>query len=408
MAGDAPQGEGGYRWVVLMIAWLSYTAVYMVRMTVSPLTTFMVDDLKLSLTEVGLLTSASAIGYAVAQIPAGWLADRIGVRKMLFLGTFTAGFFALLVFVAQNLASILVILFLIGLGCGCFPTAAMKAIVQWFQVRERGTAIGINQTAMNIAGILTASTLPALALSLGWRVGFVATGVVSIGFAVVSYVLYREKSHASNQAESGGGGGTRSRLREVLLDRNILLVSLASMSLCTVEFSLIAYLVVFLETSIGMSVTLAAGFLALANGGGALGKPFFGAVSDRVFGGSRRKPLLLVAASVAVTSTLMQLITAGTPYSVVAIIFTAFGFGAIGWAGLNLVLVSEFVRVDMTGLAVGYSVTINLIGNIFGPPVFGFIVDSTGSYAGAWWFLTASAVASFMFLLYVREERRRV
>jgi len=328
---------------------------------------------------------------------------------MLFLGTFTAGFFALFILVAQSFASILAILLIIGLGCGCFPTAAMKAIVQWFHVRERGTAIGINQTAMNIAGILIASTLPALALLLGWRAGFVATGIVSIGFAIVSYILYRERNPASNLMKSTEVGYARwSKFREVLLNRNILLVSLASLSLCTVEFSLIAYLVLFLKTSVGMSVALAAGFLAIANGGGALGKPFFGAISDRVFGGSRKKPLLLVAVTVALTSMLMQLITASTSYSVLAIIFAVFGFGAIGWAGLNLVLVSEFVSVDMTGLAVGYSVTINLIGNIFGPPVFGFIVDSTGSYTDAWWFLTASAVASFMFLLYVREDSRRV
>ncbi|MGD0802652.1 MAG: MFS transporter [Candidatus Bathyarchaeia archaeon] len=408
MTGD-DSSSGSYRWVVLMIAWLSYTAVYMVRMTASPLTPFIAGDLKLSLTEVGLLTSASAIGYTVAQTPAGWLADRIGVRKMLFIGTFSAGVFALFMLVAQSLASVLVILFLIGLGCGCFPTTAMKAIVQWFQVKERGTAIGINQTAMNLAGILTASTLPALALSLGWRAAFIATGVISIGFAFVSYLLYREKASASTPIESErGSSASWDKLKSVMLDRNILFVSLSALGLCTVEFSLIAYLVVFLKASAGMTVAVAAGFLALANGGGAIGKPFFGAISDRVFGGSRRKPLLLVAATVALTSTLMQVITPSTPYSVLAIVFTVFGFGAIGWAGLNFVLVSEFASADVTGLAVGYSVTINLLGNIFGPPIFGFIVDSTGAYTDAWWFLTFSAIVSFLLMLAVRESSRRV
>ncbi len=408
MAGD-DSSSGSYRWVVLVLAWLSYTAVYMVRMTASPLTPLMAGDLKLSLTEVGFLSSASAIGYTVAQTPAGWLADRIGVKKMLFIGTFSAGMFALLMLIAQSLASVLVILFLIGLGCGCFPTTAMKAIVQWFQMKERGTAIGINQTAMNLAGILTASTLPALALSLGWRSAFTATGIVSIGFALVSYTLYREKDSASTTITSErGDDASWDKLRSVILDRNILLVSLTALGLSTVEFSLIAYLVVFLKSSLGMTVAVAAGFLALANGGGAVGKPFFGAISDRVFGGSRRKPLLLVAATVAITSTLMQVITSGTSYSILVIVFTIFGFGAIGWAGLNFVLVSEFASAEVTGLAVGYSTTINLLGNIFGPPIFGFIVDSSGAYTDAWWFLTFSAIASFLLMLVVRESSRRI
>jgi predicted MFS family arabinose efflux permease len=262
---------------------------------------------------------------------------------------------------------------------------------------------------MNLAGILTASALPALALSLGWRAAFIATGVISIGFAFVSYLLYREKASASTPIESErGSSASWDKLKSVMLDRNILFVSLSALGLCTVEFSLIAYLVVFLKASVGMTVAVAAGFLALANGGGAIGKPFFGAISDRVFGGSRRKPLLLVAATVALTSTLMQVITPSTPYSVLAIVFTVFGFGAIGWAGLNFVLVSEFASADVTGLAVGYSVTINLLGNIFGPPIFGFIVDSTGAYTDAWWFLTFSAIVSFLLMLAVRESSRRV
>jgi sugar phosphate permease len=240
-------------------------------------------------------------------------------------------------------------------------------------------------------------------------VGFIATGVFSIILAVLVYTLYREPTKEMNQNISKSvNGASWKKMREVLLDRNILLVSFSCLGLTTVEFSLIAYLVIYLKGAIGLSVAMAAGFLALTNAGGAVGKPFFGAVSDRVFGGSRKKPLLIVGILIAISSTLMQVVSSNTPYIVLAAIFTIFGFGAIGWAGLNLVLVSEFAEREMTGFAVGFSVTIALLGNIAGPPIFGFIVDSMSSYSLAWWFLTASSIASLLIILPVKEVSRKI
>jgi MFS family permease len=157
-----------------------------------------------------------------------------------------------------------------------------------------------------------------------------------------------------------------------------------------------------------MSVAIAAGFLAIANGAGAIGKPFFGILSDRVFGGSRRKPLLIVAALVALTSLFMQFISKDSPNIALVGVIAVFGFGAIGWAGLNLLLVSEFASKDVMGFAVGFSVTIGLLGNIAGPPIFGFIADLTGSYSYAWLFLTGSSLASLLILLGVKEGTRSV
>jgi sugar phosphate permease len=399
----------GFRWIVLIIAWLSFTAVYMVRLAASPLSPFIVNDLKLSLTEVGFLTSASAMGYAVAQIPAGWLVDRIGVKKMIFIGTFSTGLFAMGMFLAQSLVFVGIILFLCGLGCGCFPTASMKAIVLWFQSRERGTAIGVNQTAMNVAGVVIAAVLPSLASSMGWRVGFLATGIVSISLAILTFLFYREPKRVQSQINLMRDDFPRwEKVKGVILNKNILMVALASLGLCIVEFSLLGYLVVFLNSSLSMSVAIAAGFLAIANGAGAIGKPFFGILSDRVFGGSRRKPLLIVAALVALTSLFMQFISKDSPNIALVGVIAVFGFGAIGWAGLNLLLVSEFASKDVTGFAVGFSVTIGLLGNIAGPPIFGFIADLTGSYSYAWLFLTGSSLASLLILLGVKEGTRSV
>lgn len=197
-------------------------------------------------------------------------------------------------------------------------------------------------------------------------------------------------------------------MRGVILDRNILLVALACMGLCVCEFAFTGYLVIYLKEAVGVSVAVAGGYLALANLGGAVGKPFFGALSDRVFGGSRRKPLLIVGALILVFTILMQMISASTPYWVMLGVIVLFGFTAIGWGGMNLVLASEFAGKENAGLAVGYAASISLIGNLVGPPIFGWMADATGSYTLGWWFLTASALVSIILLLFIQESKRKV
>jgi len=178
--------SGRFRWAVLGVTWMAYMSAYLVRTAVAPLSPFLMEGLSLSRFEVGLLVSASAFGYMAFQIPAGWLVDRVGVRRMLFVGPIVAGSFVLGMYLAGSFYIALAVMVFAGFGCGCFPTVATKAVLHWFPLRERATAIGINQTSLNVAGVLTASLLPTLALMFGWRVAFIPVGLIPIAVAFAS------------------------------------------------------------------------------------------------------------------------------------------------------------------------------------------------------------------------------
>jgi MFS transporter, ACS family, hexuronate transporter len=397
--------SGRFRWFVLAITWLAYMSAYLVRTAVAPLSPFLMEGLSLSRFEVGLLVSASAFGYMAFQIPAGWLVDRVGVRRMLLVGPLVACFFVAGMYFAGSFYAALAVMVLAGFGCGCFPTVATKAVLHWFPLRERATAIGINQTALNVAGVLTASLLPTLALLYGWRVAFIPVALIPLTASIVAYTLYKEPVSSAPKAASGGASWDS--VRAVVFDRNILLVALACMGLCVCEFAFTGYLVIYLTEVAGVSVAVAGGYLALANMSGAVGKPFFGALSDRVFGGSRRKPLILVGVLILALTLVMQMVSATTPSLILVGVIVLFGFTAIGWGGMNLVLASEFAGKENAGLAVGYAATISLIGNLAGPPLFGWMADASGSYTLSWWLLTASALVAIILLLFIQESKRK-
>ena len=104
----------------------------------------------------------TAVTYAPTLVLAGWLVDRIGVRRALVIGSLVTGVFVGSVALAPSYGVMLLLLALSGLGCGFIYPSAVKAVMVWFPPQERGTAIGVNQSAVNVSGILGAAIMPAL------------------------------------------------------------------------------------------------------------------------------------------------------------------------------------------------------------------------------------------------------
>ncbi len=102
------------------------------------------SDLSLTDKQFGWVLSIFALGYALFQTPAGYLADRLGARKVLAAVVTLWSLFTALTGVITNLVSLLVVRFLFGVGeAGAFPGIA-RAIFRWVPRSERGLVNGIN------------------------------------------------------------------------------------------------------------------------------------------------------------------------------------------------------------------------------------------------------------------------
>ena len=175
------------RFLILGVVWLSYLLVYLARLSVGALSPYLKDAFDLTNAQVGGLMSASALTYAPTLIAAGWFVDRVGVRRMLVFGTLVASICITVMYLAPSYAVLFGLLALSSLGAGCIYPSAVRAVILWFPVSERATAIGVNQTAINASGILAAVTLPSIAERWGWEYGLLAVGLA--GFAVTALVI---------------------------------------------------------------------------------------------------------------------------------------------------------------------------------------------------------------------------
>ncbi|MFC1937459.1 MFS transporter [Chloroflexota bacterium] len=399
-----------YRWVILGVCWLVYVIVFLQRLSIGPLAPFLKDDLGLTSAQVGSLMSASALGYMLTLVPAGWLVDRIGVRRMLLLGSVTGGILISGMFFITTFAQGLTIMGLAGIGCGCLMPATTKAVLAWFPVKERATAMGLKQTAVNIGGIIAAITLPTLALALSWRYGFVSISVLAICIGIVSFILYREapQKAEANIDERITQSRARPSVRDILKGREIWLVAFSGTCMLAVEFSILAHLVLYLQTELLFAVVIAGFFLAMLEAGGGLGKPVSGLVSDRLWHGGRRMPYILMCCVTGAICLILSFLQQGSPMWAIVPLLLLLGFAGIGWGGLHLTLAGEIAGKELAGTVTGTVVLISMIGTVIGPPIFGHIVDITGSYQISWQMLVfASAVAATL-IFFVREGKRRI
>ena len=399
-----------YRWVILGVCWLAYIVAFMQRLSIGPLGPFLKEDLDLTSAQVGLFMSAAAFGYMLTVVPAGWLVDRIGVRWLLLMGEVVGGIFLASMFTVTTFTQGLIIMALAGMGMGCLMPSTTKAVLDWFPVRERATAMGFKQTAVNMGGIITAVTLPAVSLALSWHYGFLGIGFIAVIIGIVSFILYKQppQSISLNTSEPVISSRPRPSLREVFKGRDIWLVIIAGMCLIVVEFSAIAYFVLYLKEVLLFSVVSAGFFLATLEASGALGKPLSGLASDRLFHGRRKKFYILMCGIAGAMCLIFAFLRHGSPLWIIVLFCLILGFVSIGWGGLHLTLVGEFAGKELAGTVTAISTVFIMIGTMAGPPTFGYIVDTTDSYQTSWLFLAIMAILAVVLLLFVREEKRRI
>ena len=416
-----------FRFVALGVVWSAYLVVFLSRLCVGPLSPFLKQAFDLSNAQIGGLTSATAVTYAPTLVLAGWLVDRIGVRRAVVIGSLVTGVFVGAVALAPSYGVMLLLLALSGLGCGFIYPSAVKAVMVWFPPQERATAIGVNQAAVNISGILGAALMPALALSVGWQAGFVVAAAMAFAVSGLAAAVYRDPPGGVAAWAAGGASSTMCEIEQglpcvtgdeqadraavrpgflaVVRSRDILLLGLAAMFLCMVEFAALAHLVLFLHIDWAYSVLAAAGLLAVCQAAGAVGKPLSGLVSDRLLGRRRKAPLLALAGLAGVACAILALLGPGHTW----LLWTALvmlGVGAVGWGGLFGTLAGETAGSAAAGAAAGVTAAIVNVGIFIGPLLFGLIVDRSGSYAPAWWAMVGAAVLAACLLALVREPRR--
>jgi ACS family hexuronate transporter-like MFS transporter len=404
---DSASARDAFRWAILSLVSVSHIIGAAAQYGINTLAPFYQDELGLSRAQVGLFFSGFYLAMTGASFGAGWLADRWGVRKTTLQGHVFTGLCTASAAFAPSFAWALASFFLAGLGYSFLNPASTKGVMLWFPRGERATAMGIKQTGVPAGGFVTALFAAPLVLLIGWRGALAALGILNVFFGFVFSWLWRDPAnefYAPNREDRATG-----ETKEPLNVGGFLPASFGTALFLIGQMALITYLPLYLKDAMGFSAYWASQALAVAQGGAMLGRVGWGVASDRIFGGRRKIVLIIIGLLSVVLMGALSVMSRATPVFLLLLVVFVLGLCIIGYQGVSYTLISELAGTNRTGAAMGLMITINAAAATLGTPLFGYIVDQTGSYAVAWQALAAAiAFGCAGLMLFLKETRRSV
>lgn len=373
---------------------------YFDRATLAIAAPEMSRDLGLSATHIGMMGTAFAWCYALAQLPSGWIIDRFNSR-LVFAGSMLLWSLATL---ATGFASGLIVLILLRALLGvteapCWPTAT-KVISVWYPKQERGIATGIFTSSAKWGAAIAPPVLVAIMVYFGWRGLFIVSGLAGILYAIVFYAFFRNPDKARRLPaeelafiKAGGGGVERIGGNEASgISWSTLFTYRAVWGMILGYFCniwiwnmFIVFLPSYLSKTYQVSLAQMGIYAALPWIGGAIGAVLSGFAVRSMAKRLNLTSLKATKTMIGVSTTLTVITVCCMPltttlHSTVATMIVALFFisatNSLAWA-----LATEIAPQSMVGSVSSIQNFGGYFGGAFSPLVAGLIVDATGSYA---------------------------
>ncbi|MBL8230123.1 MAG: MFS transporter [Bryobacterales bacterium] len=225
---------------------------YVDRAAISSAKDAVTRDLALNDQAMGAVFSAFALGYALAQTPSGWIADRFGPRLMLSAVVVVWSVLTAATGAVQSFTSILIVRFLFGLAeAGAFPGAA-RAIYNWLPPSERGRANGIMFSASRWGAAAAFPLMAWLLDAWGWRWAFYLLALPGLAWAAAWFLLFRDRPDLK-RVELQTAPATSQPLGETLRSLPFLLALVQYFSVNFVTFLCLSWMLPYLKQRYSLS-----------------------------------------------------------------------------------------------------------------------------------------------------------
>lgn len=381
--------------MILLVLYFGWIISYIDRTVISLAIVQIGQDLTLDASQLGIVLSAFFMGYALMQIPGGWLADRFGSRKVIVAAVVAWSIFTAMSGLAWSLTSLLLIRFLFGIGEGGFPAASTKAISDYFPAEKRtkaqSTMMSSNAFGSAIAPILCAPLL----VAFGWRSAFLIVGLLGIIFIVWFLLVTKKAGSYSNSGASARPSGKE--YKQLFRNSYLWKVLLIFFFVNITTWGLMSWMPSYLMQGMGIDLKSVGLFSAVPTLFMTIGMIVSGRIINKV--GSKAKYGVIVGILIAGAS-LYLMSSSSNVYQV--IMFQCVAFTVISFI-MSFVFTAPHRMMEQKVVGTAFGI-INMGGQtagIFSPMIMGALIASTGTYQAAFIFLSiccviAAVIACFL------------
>ena len=355
------------------------------------------EALNISFTQAGSLSATSTLVYAIMQIPAGYLADRFGPRRLFFAGvlgsTVLSFTFGLVTGYWQALANLTVT----GFFRALLFVPGISLLTSWFPPNRRATAMGLYTVGGFSGNVMLDLVGPWMVTSFGWRFPFLAFSSVGIGAA---FLFLRYAKDATVK-----GPGQQVQLRDA-----IALFRYPSMLVCAVvqyvRLAVVSGIQYWLPTLLveekGLSLAVVGLIVALRAGLTAPSNILGGYIADRL-----KNPTLVIGVSLVVLAitTALFVVIDNLPLLILVIsvnaVFVQLYFGPL------FSIPVDILGTRTTGTTTGFS---NLFANLGGFSfvyLLGALKDATGTFHTGFFAISGACIVGLLFTIVLAAMRRQ-
>ncbi|WP_250510743.1 MFS transporter [Caballeronia sp. GACF4] len=426
------------RYVILLLIFVITTFNYADRATLSVTGSAMRAEFGFDAIRMGYIFSAFSWAYVLSQLPAGWLLDRFGARRVYAASIFLWSLFTLLQSsigllgsAATAVTALFVLRFMMGAAeAPAFPANA-KVVASWFPTSERGTASAIFNAAQYFAAVVFTPLMAWLTHAFGWHHVYIVMGIAGLLLALTWLAVMKNPAdhpginkqeldyieeggglvRGHRRGRVGGNGGNAlgwSAVLQLLTNRMLLGVYLAQFCINVLTYFFLTWFPIYLVQARHMTILQAGLIASLPAICGFLGGVLGGVLSDSLIRHGRSVTFarkLPIVAGMLLSSCIIGCNYVDADWLVVALMSLAFfgkGIGALGWA-----VVADTAPKEAIGLS---GSIFNMFGNAAGivtPIVIGYILARTGSFNGALAFVGVNALITvFAYLVIVKDIKR--
>ena len=295
----AERAESRVRWFLVFGLFILSAVAYLDRVNISIAGSSIAAEYHLSHVQLGWIFSAFLVGYALFQTPGGWLADRLGPRRVLTAGVLWWGIFTALTALVPTKIAFAVLLFaavrfLLGAGEAIIYPASNQFVSRWIPSAERGIANGLIFAGVGVGAGVTPILITHIMVRYGWRWSFWMSAIIGLVAGTVWYFVARdtpeehwhvcapELAHiqAGRTAKSVSDG--RIAWNTIIASKDVLALTLSYFTFGYVAWIFFSWFFIYLAKVRGLDLKVSAFYTTLPFLAMAACSPLGGAISDKL------------------------------------------------------------------------------------------------------------------------------
>jgi ACS family hexuronate transporter-like MFS transporter len=190
--------KGSFRWFIVFLLFLATCINYLDRQIIGLLKPLLEKEFSWSEKDFAFIVMSFTAAYAAGLLLSGKLIDAIGTRKGYIVSVVIWSVAGMMHAVAGSATGFAVARMALGFGeAGNFP-AAVKAVAEWFPVKERALANGLFNSGTSVGVVAALLIVPFILNYYGWQEVFLITGALGFVWLVLWIIFYQLPARSKN------------------------------------------------------------------------------------------------------------------------------------------------------------------------------------------------------------------